>query len=57
MNKEAEKRALVEAYHDTLTAGHLGIAKTLQGLHHGYRWPKMRTFLQAYVKGCTRPRE
>ena len=36
---EGDKRALLEVYHDAPSAGHPGVAKTLQSLSHNYWWP------------------
>jgi hypothetical protein len=38
-------------------AGHLGVAKTLTALRKDYWWPGMRSFIQAYVKGCPKCQE
>jgi hypothetical protein len=54
---EEEKKAVLEAYHDSLTAGHLGVAKTLLAVCQNYWWPGMRVFIQSYVRGCMKCQE
>jgi len=49
---EGDKRALLEVYHDAPSAGHPGVAKTLQSLSHNYWWPEVKSFVQHYVKEC-----
>jgi hypothetical protein len=40
-------------YHDTPTAGHLGIKKTLDLMfRRGLSWPGIRTYVKEYVQGC-----
>jgi hypothetical protein len=46
-------RELVRHYHDTSTAAHPGAASTLFALARDFWFPKMKEFVQAYVKGCT----
>lgn len=43
---------LLEVYHDTISAGHLGAASTLTSLEWDYWWPWMGDFIWTYVKGC-----
>lgn len=38
--------------HDSITAGHFGIRKTLELIKRDYFWPKMRQFVKNYVKSC-----
>lgn len=38
--------------HDSASAGHLGIAKTLELVSRSYHWPKMRQFVEDYVSSC-----
>jgi hypothetical protein len=54
---EGEKRTLLEAYHDALMAGHLGVAKMLQVLSQDYWWLGMQRFTQSYIRGCARCQE
>ena len=46
------KLALLKECHDAPTAGHLGQEKTLELLSRNYYWPKMRTFVNEYVRTC-----
>jgi hypothetical protein len=43
---------ILHEFHDTPTAGHFGVAKTLERISRDYYWPKMRQTVEAYVKGC-----
>src|SRR5712672_2616629 len=53
VGSEDTRRMLVEIYHDSPTAGHPGMAKTLKALSKFYWWPDVREFVQEYVRGCT----
>jgi Integrase zinc binding domain len=46
------KRSVLEMYHDHKTAGHPGITHTLALIAKDYWWPKMATFVKAYIQGC-----
>jgi len=46
------RRGVTSLFHDQLTAGHPGIAKTLQLLAPYYWWPNMKTFVTEYIRGC-----
>jgi Integrase zinc binding domain/Chromo (CHRromatin Organisation MOdifier) domain len=46
------KQSILEMYHDHKTAGHPGITRTLALIAKDYWWPKMATFMKAYVQGC-----
>jgi len=52
VGSEDTRRMLVEIYHDSPTAGHQGVAKTLKALSKFYWWPDVRKFIQEYVRGC-----
>ena len=43
---------LLQRYHDTPTAGHPGITKTIRQLTKDYWWPDVRKYTQRYVQGC-----
>ena len=43
---------LLQCYHDSPTAGHPGITKTLWQLIKDYWWPDVRKFVQQYIQGC-----
>jgi Integrase zinc binding domain len=46
------KRGVISLFHDTSTAGHPGITKTLLMTAKYYWWPGMKEFVTNYVKGC-----
>src|SRR6267142_795795 len=46
------KRGVTSKFHDTLTAGHPGIAKTMTEICKYYWWPGIRDFVTEYIKGC-----
>ena len=43
---------LIQEKHNGGLAGHFGIDKTIEQFSHYYFWPKMRTTVENYVKGC-----
>jgi len=46
------RRGVTSLFHNQITAGHPGIAKTLQLLMPYYWWPNMKTFITEYIHGC-----
>jgi hypothetical protein len=56
-DEEDTQRDLLRTYHDSLTAGHLGVTRTLKALSGDYWWPGMTKFVWAYIKGCTKCQE
>ena len=46
------KRAIIKSRHDPAIYGHPGISKTTQLTERDYWWPKMKTDIMDYVKGC-----
>jgi hypothetical protein len=46
------KLQIIKAHHDTSTAGHLGQDKTLELLTRNYYWPRLRQFVNEYVRTC-----
>lgn len=40
------------ACHDDVTAGHLGVTRTLHKIHKRFYWPKMSQQVSQYVKSC-----
>jgi len=46
------QKGLLETYHDSETAGHLGANQTYHQIVQDYWWPGLRKYVQAYVKGC-----
>jgi Integrase zinc binding domain len=47
------KQSVLEMYHDHKTTGHPSITRTLTLIAKDYWWPKMVTFVKAYVQGYT----
>jgi len=43
---------ILRANHDEVTAGHLGIAKTIARIARYYYWPGMFREIARYVRGC-----
>ena len=50
-NYELQKK-IVKRYHDPISAGHLGEIETMNAVKEHYWWPRMRSFIKNYVKGC-----
>jgi RNase H-like domain found in reverse transcriptase/Integrase zinc binding domain len=46
------RRGVISLYHDSLTAGHPGISKTIWSITRDYWWPNMKDTITNYVKGC-----
>ena len=46
------RRGVTTLFHDSTTAGHPGIAKTLQLLQQYYWWPNQKHYVTEYIKGC-----
>src|SRR5882672_10708911 len=46
------KRGVISLFHDTTTAGHPGITKTLALTRQYYWWPNMKNYATEYIKGC-----
>ncbi len=46
------RRGVISLYHDSITAGHPGISKTLWSISQDYWWPGMKNTITNYVKGC-----
>lgn len=44
--------SILHEIHDSTTAGHGGIHKTLFKLQQQYYWPKMKQTVESYVKSC-----
>lgn len=43
---------ILKEHHDVVTAGHLGVFKTIKRIQRLYYWPKMRSDIAKYVKNC-----
>jgi hypothetical protein len=46
------RRGVTTLFHDSLTAGHPRISKTLQLLQQYYWWPNQKDYITEYIKGC-----
>jgi hypothetical protein len=46
------RRGVASLFHNSITAGHPGIAKTLQLAQQHYWWPAMKWFITDYIRGC-----
>jgi hypothetical protein len=49
-----ERRTVLQQYHDSETAGHLGVRKTLSKIRQKYYWPGLRMDVRLYIAGCER---
>jgi hypothetical protein len=47
------RRGVITLFHDSLTAGHPRISKTLQLLQQYYWWPNQKHYIMEYIKSCT----
>src|SRR5712672_2476426 len=52
VGNNALKRGVISLFHDSTTAGHPGITKTLALMKPYYWWPNMKNFITEYIKGC-----
>jgi transposase InsO family protein len=46
------RRGVISLYHNSITAGHPGITKTLWAIGLDYWWPNMKNSITNYIKGC-----
>ena len=46
------KRGVIQAFHDSPTAGHPGISNTYAMMKKDLWWPNMKQDIEEYVKGC-----
>ena len=51
--EDTSKRGVISLYHDSPTAGHLGISNTTWAILRDFWWPSMKKDVTEYVKGCT----
>ena len=51
------RREAIKELHDTPTAGHPGIANTWELVRQHYEGPRLRQFVEQYVKGCAKCQE
>jgi len=52
-NSQLLRKEIVERFHDHPTAGHPGELETFNATRQHYWWPRMRSFIKEYVKGCS----
>jgi hypothetical protein len=45
-------RGVIALFHNSLTAGHPGITKTIHAVAQYYWWSGMKDFITQYIKGC-----
>jgi hypothetical protein len=45
-------RGVIALFHDSITAGHPRITKTIHAIAQYYWWPGMKDFITQYIKGC-----
>lgn len=43
---------IIQEFHDSQNAGHFGSRKTFNLVHRYYHWPKIKQYIQSYVKTC-----
>jgi hypothetical protein len=48
------RKGVISLYHDSTTAGHPGITKTLWSISRDFWWPNMKDTITNYIKGCAR---
>ena len=46
------KRGVITLFHDSPTAGHSEIAKTIMAISENYWWPGIKMDVTEYIKGC-----
>jgi hypothetical protein len=46
------RKGVISLYHDSTTAGHPGITKTLWSISRDFWWPNMKDTITNYIKGC-----
>ena len=46
------REKVIQSCHEVPTAGHPGIAKTLELITHGFWWPQMKHNIEMYIKAC-----
>ena len=50
--EDSIKREILNIYHDSKAAGHLGRDQTFKNVTRWYWWPGMQEWIALYVKGC-----
>jgi len=51
------RQDILQTLHDSPAAGHPGISNTWELVHKQYEGPRLREFVEQYVKGCARCQE
>ena len=51
-NDDSLKLRILRAHHDSLLAGHPGQEKTYELVSRNYTWPRVRQFINSYIKSC-----
>jgi len=51
------RQDILQTLHDSPTAGHPGISNTWELVHKQYEGPRLREFVEQYIKGCARCQE
>ena len=51
-NNEKLKLKLLNDYHDSVTAGHPGQAKTYELITRNFFWPHMHNYINTYISSC-----
>ena len=49
---ESMRQVVLETLHNAVTAGHLGVRRTLAGVRARFFWPLMRQFVQSWCEKC-----
>ena len=49
---ESLRQVVLETLHNVVTAGHLGVRRTLAGVRARFFWPQMRQFVQGWCEKC-----
>ena len=49
---EKMRHKVLQAYHDSKTAGHPGISRTLELVSQTYWWPRVSSYVRMYVSTC-----
>ena len=52
MDNSPLRRGVISLYHDSPTAGHPGISKSIWLIGKDYWWPGMKDTITNYIKGC-----
>jgi hypothetical protein len=52
LTTDEQKLKALQLCHDSETAGHPGVRKTLELLQRQYSWPGLRSYVQGYINSC-----